>query len=110
MTRYKDAQGVWRAIGRSTFAGWYTRPFADDIVERYEQEFALEDQLPERKPVVHKRVRFRLPNRTLAVKDRTPRTRMSTLPTQIFQCEHWQQFQLDRLQAHPHDPETPQAV
>ena len=42
-TRYRDAQGHWRSINRSTFAGWYTRPFCEDVLSSFEQEFALRD-------------------------------------------------------------------
>ena len=35
--RYKDVQGRWRSINRSTFAGWYTRPFCEDVLSSFEQ-------------------------------------------------------------------------
>ena len=42
-TQYKDSAGKWRTIHRSTFAGWYTPPFCEDIVDSFTQEFAIRD-------------------------------------------------------------------
>ena len=36
-TRFQDANGVWRSINRSTFAGWYTRDFATDVMDSFTQ-------------------------------------------------------------------------
>ena len=43
MTKFQDHTGRWRTINRSTFAGWYTRPFCEDVIDSVTQEFALQD-------------------------------------------------------------------
>ena len=38
--KYQDATGKWRTVNRSTFAGWYTIPFREDVIDSFSQEFA----------------------------------------------------------------------
>ena len=87
-TRYQDATGRWRSINRSTFAGWYTRSFCEDILSSFEQEFAIRDatggDTPPRTKITQGRcVRFKFPHRTLPTFRTGP-----YLPTKILQCPH----------------------
>ena len=34
-TKYQSYDGTWKTINRSTFAGWYTKPFCDDIIDSF---------------------------------------------------------------------------
>ena len=89
-TQYKDSVGKWRTINRSTFAGWYTRPFCEDIVDSFTQEFAIRDAAEATRDTHEakqrhistrgKCVRFDLANTTLATKGSGKGPRGSYLP------------------------------
>jgi hypothetical protein len=42
-TKYQDATEKWITVNQSTFAGWYTRPFCEDVIDSFSQEFAIQD-------------------------------------------------------------------
>ena len=94
MTRYKGHTGKWRTINRSTFAGWYTRPFCEDVVDSFTQEFAIRDHMElkhgRKQPAAATRkcVRFRLPNQTLTTKVSNARPMGAYIPTKFLQCDH----------------------
>ena len=90
MTRYKDSTGRWRTINRSTFAGWYTRPFCEDVVDSFTQEFAIRDHMElkhgrmQQTVAPRKCVRFRLPNQTLTTKVPNARHGGAYIPTFFY--------------------------
>ena len=88
MTKYRDAKGNWKTINRTTFAGWYTRPFCEDIVDGFTQEFAIRDQADHMRKSSTRCVRFRLPNQTFVAGTSRHTSRGPYLPTKIFDCEH----------------------
>ena len=92
MTKYKDHTGKWRTINRSTFAGWYTREFCEDVVDNFTQEFALQDarEAAKQKPTSStKCVRFHLPKNQVLPTQRTGSKipRGPYLPTKFLKCE-----------------------